>query len=86
MADVEKIEDFVNAVTTGINQGIPEGFRLKGDIDIELVVVSSKEAGGKFSIMIAEAGGKYEKEELSRIKFTIAKKETGNSFLVTNDY
>jgi|APSaa5957512535_1039671.scaffolds.fasta_scaffold108884_2 hypothetical protein len=86
MADVDKLENFVNAVTTGITQGIPEGFRLKGDIDIELVVVSSKEVGGKFSIMIAEAGGKYEKEELSRIKFTIAKKDTGNSFLVTNDY
>ena len=74
---VENLKDYVKSITTAINDGIPKGFYLQGEIEIELVVVSSKDVGGKLSILVAEAGGKYQKEELSKIKFKIGKSSTG---------
>ena len=82
MTDVQGLEDYVKTITTSINNGVPDGFHLKGYIEVELVVVSSKAVGGKLSILIAEAGGKYQKEELSKIKFKIEKDVKGVSFRV----
>jgi len=58
MTDVQGLDEYVKNITNAINDGIPDGFNLKGEIEIELVVVSSKEVGGKLSIFVAEAGGK----------------------------
>jgi len=77
MSDVENLEEFVKNLTTQINDGIPEDYFLKGEIEVELVVVTTKNVGGKIRILIAEAGGKYQKEELSKIKFKIAKRPSG---------
>jgi len=77
MPNVDKLDEFVHSLTSQITNGMPDGYALKGDIEVELVVVSTKNAGGKFSIFIAEAGGKYQKEELSKIKFSIGRKFTG---------
>ncbi len=82
MPDVQDLGEYVNSLTTQISQGIPDGFHLKGEIEVELVVVSSKNVGGKISIMIAEAGGKYQKEELSKIKFKIAESHKGSGTLI----
>jgi len=83
MPDGEDLENYVKTITTAIDKGIPDGFTLKGDIEVELVVVSSKNVGGKFSILVAEAGGKYQKEELSKIKFKIGPAPGGGTFLVS---
>ncbi len=43
----------------------------------------AEKIGGKFQILVVEGGGKYEKEELSKIKFKIGeKKKFGGSVLV----
>ena len=47
MPDGEDLENYVKTMTTAIDKGIPGGFSLKGDIEVELVVVSSKNVGGK---------------------------------------
>lgn len=86
MTDVENLDEFVKTITTQINEGIPDTHYLKGDIEVELSIISSKNVGGKLNIMIAEAGGKYQKEELSKIKFKIAKKDSGGSLIVTGGY
>ena len=73
MDKTEELENFVKVVATGINLGIPKGFSLKGDIEIELAVISSQKIDGKLNLIIAEADGKYEKEKLSKIKFKFHK-------------
>ena len=83
MIDIQNLNEFVSSLTTQIGKGIPDDFHLKGDIEVELVIVSTKKLGGGFNILIAEAGGKYQKEELSKIKFKIAKNPNGGSFIVT---
>ncbi len=82
MPDPKNLDEFIHNLTTQINNGIPDTHFLKGDIEVELVVVTTKNAGGKLSILIAEVGGKYQKEELSRIKFKIAKKDDGTVIIV----
>lgn len=82
MPGVENLNEYVKEITNSINDGIPDGFYLKGEIEVELVVVSSKNIGGKLSILVAEAGGKYQKEELSKIKFKIAKSSDGTVVIV----
>ena len=77
-----ELSEYLKNVQTGIQSGITEDFYLKGDIEIELAIVKTKTAGGKLRILVAEAGGNYEKETLSRIKFKIALKDTGGSIIV----
>ena len=84
MQDIQNLDEFVNALTTKITNGIPESHYLKGEIEIELAIVSTKELGGKLSIFIAEAGGKYQKEELSKIKFKIAQRPSGGTVVVSS--
>ena len=71
MSDIQNLDVFVKNLVTQINDGIPDTHYLKGEIEVELSIVSTKEMGGKLNIMIAEAGGKYQREELSKIKFKI---------------
>ena len=84
MADVQNLDEFVNSLTTQISKGVPDGFHIKGDIEVELVVVSTKKLGGGFNIIVAEGGGKYQKEELSKIKFKIAENTSGGTLIVSS--
>lgn len=46
-----------------------------GPIEIELAVVTKKTANGKMKLFLVEAGADYEKEKLSRIKFSLGSKQ-----------
>lgn len=45
--------------------------------------MSSKDVGGRINILVAEAGGKYQKEELSKIKFKIGKNSSVGTIVVS---
>ena len=80
--DSPELSQFLEIMQTEIKKGMTSDFYLKGDIDIELAVVKTKNVGGKFKILVAEAGGKYEKETMSKIKFKIAQRGDYSSRIV----
>jgi hypothetical protein len=82
MTDIENLDEFVKTLTTQITEGIPDDYHLNGDIEVELSIITSKKMGGKLNIMIAEAGGKYQKEELSKIKFKISKRPSDGTVVI----
>jgi len=66
------LQDLEKQITNGLND-----LELKGEIEVELAIVTSKKAEGGFKILVAEGGGRYQKDELSRIKFKVGKKVKG---------
>jgi len=46
-------------------------YTLSSPIDFELSVLIKKKAGGKLNILLVEAGGNYEQESISKIRFSI---------------
>jgi len=53
---------------------------IKNNLEFELSVVVKKEGKGKLDIAIVSAGGKYEKEAISKIKFSM-----GNDLTLYNE-
>ena len=73
MVDIEskELKDFVKATIESIEEGLKEGYELKGDIEFELAVVTKKGAGAGLKIFVVDASGKYEVEHVSKFKFKI---------------
>ncbi len=72
---VEISEDLKEIVSTTI-ESIKEGLKGKecgviGPLKFELAVVKSKGAKGGLRFLIAEAGGDYSKESISKIEFQV---------------
>jgi len=65
------VQDIVGQVERGL-EGTEYHVKDSG-IEIELVVTKTKNVGGRLQLILAQAGGKYEKEELSKIKFSLSK-------------
>ncbi len=70
----KELEEYVRSVCTNIQNGITDGLMLDGAIEFELAVVNTKEVGGGLKLFVLDARGDYSKEEISKIKFKIAKK------------
>lgn len=73
----QEITDFLKAVQAGIKSGSSDEFRLVSNVEIELAVIVNKEGGGKVNLAIVGGEGKYEKESVSKIKFSM-----GNNFTI----
>lgn len=69
-----ELEEYVRSVCTNIQKGIVEGLTLDGAIEFELAVVNTKEDSGGLKLFVLDAKGHYNKEEISKIKFKIARK------------
>jgi hypothetical protein len=52
---------------------------VSGFIKFELAVVKVKEAGGRFKFLIAEAGGNYSSQTVSKISFGIIGKSAADA-------
>lgn len=52
-----------------------KGVGIIGIIEFELAVVTKKIAGGKLKLVLVEAGAGYQKEKISKIKFSIGSKQ-----------
>jgi len=85
LTDNKELEEFIRSACNSIQKGITEGLEIKFPIEFEVAVVNLKKAGGGVSLIVANASGKYQKEEITKIKFKIAKQaqaSTGRGFLV----
>lgn len=70
--DSNELTEFIKAVQNGIEESQKNGkFELITPIDFELSVIVKKEGKGGVNIAIVGAGGKYEKESASIIKFSM---------------
>ncbi len=70
--DSSELTEFIKAVREGIERTQNQGsFELLTPIDFELSVITKKEGKGGINIAIVVAGGKYEKESISKIKFSM---------------
>lgn len=75
--EANEITEFVNAVKDGIVKSEEHGkFALMTNIDFELSVVTRKQGGGKINIAVANAGGQYEKQAISKIRFSMGNQAT----------
>lgn len=67
-----ELTDFINAVKESIEKTQTQNsFELIKPIEFEISVIVKKEGRGGVNIAIVEAGGKYEKESVSKIKFSM---------------
>ncbi len=78
--DIKNLEEFINNTLANIKSGVDNRFAIDGPIEFELAVVKIKEGDGKFRIYVVEAGAKYNKEEVSKIKFKIKEKHNAQIF------
>lgn len=67
----KELENFVRAAIEGIEKGLKEGYVIAGDIEFEVAVVKIKGAGARVKLFVVDASGKYDKEEVSKIKFKV---------------
>jgi len=71
-----EIEEFIKKTYEGISAGQNENFELMSNVEFELSVVVNKSGKGGIDLAIVGAGGKYSKESVSKIKFSMGN-ETG---------
>ena len=74
---------FIKSTIESINKGTEgSGISLIGEIEFELAVINLKECEGGLKVYVTNAGGKYSKEEISKIKFKIGEKSTYSGAVV----
>lgn len=71
--DSTELTEFIKDTLQSIKDGIGgvSGLALNPPVVFDLAVVKTKEAGGRLRIFVVEAGGKYKKEEISRVRFEV---------------
>ncbi len=68
----EDLKEIVSSTIESIKEGMKgHGVGLGSSIKFEIAVIKTKEAKGGFRFLIAEAGGNYAKENLSKISFEV---------------
>jgi hypothetical protein len=76
--DSKELTDYIANVLKGINDSgdpILKDYSPTQGVTFDLSIVHKKEAKGGLKILIASAEGKYEKESVSRITFTMQHKD-----------
>ena len=76
MAESKELEDFVRSACVAIQRGVTEDLQIKYPIEFEVAVAIKKGADGIFKLVVMNESKSQYKEEISRIKFKIGKKET----------
>jgi hypothetical protein len=76
LAESKELEDFVRSACVAIQRGVTEDLQIKYPIEFEVAVAIKKGADGIFKLVVMNESKSQYKEEISRIKFKIGKKET----------
>ena len=72
----EDLKEIVSTTIESIKKGMKgKGTGVVGTIKFELAVVKAKGAKGSFKFLIAEVGGNYSSESISKIKFEIGSRK-----------
>lgn len=80
--DSSELAEFINAVRKGIETAQENAlFELLTPIEFEISVIVKKEGKGGINIVIVGAGGKYEKESVSKIKFSMGNPLSTEQFI-----
>ena len=67
-----KLQDFIKSVSDEVSKSQKSGsFELLTPIDFEISISVKKEGKGGIELLVVGAGGKYEKNEVSRIRFSL---------------
>ncbi len=70
-------KDLIASTIGGVTEAVKDtNLAVLGLMEFELSVITKKIAGGKLRLALVEAGGDYQKEEISKIKFSIGSKST----------
>jgi hypothetical protein len=75
LAESKELEDFVRSICDSLQKGLTEGLEIKFPIEFEIAVVLKKANDEMISLLVVDDSGNYHKQEISRIKFKIGKKE-----------
>ena len=74
----EAFKELISSTIAGIASALKDtNLAILAPIELELSVVTKKVGAGKVKLVLVEAGGKYEKEEISRIKLYIGSRHGG---------
>jgi hypothetical protein len=72
--DSEELRNFVSSTIDSIEEGLKgKSYRLSGSIEFEVAVVNVKKAEGGLKLFVVDSSGKYDKENVSKIRFKIEK-------------
>jgi hypothetical protein len=76
----EELRSYVNSTIESIEEGLKgKKYRLSGCIEFEIAVVNVKKGEGGLRLFVVDASGKYEKENVSKIRFKV-QKDTVDAF------
>lgn len=68
----EELRSYVNSTIESIEEGLKgKKYRLSGCVEFEIAVVTVKKGEGGLRLFVVDASGKYEKENVSKIRFKI---------------
>ena len=76
LAESKELEDFVRSACIAFQRGVTEGLEIKYPIEFEVAVVIKKGADGILELAVVNESKSQCKEEMSRIRFKIGKKDT----------
>ena len=71
--DSAELGNYVKSTIEGVENGLKEGYKLKGEIEFELAVINTKEGEGGLKIKIVNVGGNISNENVSKIKFKVGR-------------
>ena len=71
--EYKELGDFIQSALNEIERGLGENHNYDEGINFDIAVVKTKSGGAGFKIFVADASGKYSKEEITKISF-VAKK------------
>lgn len=72
LTDSLELTKFIEIVREGIEKSVKiKSFELLTPVEFEVSVMVKKEGEGGINLVIVDAGGKYEKESVSKIKFSM---------------
>jgi hypothetical protein len=73
VTDNTELTEFIKTTIESVKKALDNsGCVLSSSIDFDLAIVKTKEGRGKVNILVVDAGGKYAKEEVSRITFHVS--------------
>ncbi len=88
MDDAKELTEYIDTVLRAIDEGMKNNNNFyiapQDKITIELAIINSKKAEGGVKIFVLNAGGKYNKDEISKITIPISRKRTGGFRVASN--
>ena len=75
--DSQELSEYLKAIVKGVEEGLKDSsyhIDAEDTITVELAVINSKRAEGGLKIYVANAGGHFNKEQISKIKIPIRRK------------